>query len=156
MTRGVALPLAARRPSDIVRVTRRRSTTAESGYTSLRDRVAPARPERPAFSGPLIVLVGPAVTGAVEICLLALRQVPGCVLVGERTAGAPGTAPVHRLGHGLRLAVPERQVFDPDGRPVLGRGIEPDRHVAWESPTPERPDYDPVLHRAVVIALGTL
>jgi hypothetical protein len=99
------------------------------------------------FRGRIALLVGAGTVSSCESFVLMMRQVPGCRLIGQPTAGASGNPKPFDLGNGVVVLVPSWQDMDPDGNCLEGRGIEPDLPVGFES---ERfSGEDPVLAAAL-------
>lgn len=71
------------------------------------------------FAGPVVVLVGPATSGAAELLARILSGVPGVTVVGEPTAGSPREPLVRALPNGWSLGVPNLDVTGPDGESWL-------------------------------------
>lgn len=71
------------------------------------------------FAGPVVVLVGPATSGAAELLARILSGVPGVTVVGEPTAGSPREPLVRALPNGWSLGVPNLEVTGPDGESWL-------------------------------------
>ncbi len=78
------------------------------------------------YDGRVIVLIGPGTAGAAEMLVLALRGLPGAVLVGEPTAGSPTPPLARTLPNGWSLGVPALDLVTPDGTAWMGRPIVPD------------------------------
>lgn len=78
------------------------------------------------FPGELAVLVGPGTSGAAELLVLALRQVPGVTFVGEPTAGSPSPILARALPVGWSLGLPNQRTEDASGTSFDGIGVPPD------------------------------
>jgi C-terminal processing protease CtpA/Prc len=115
-------------------------------YVDGGDLVARPLPGGP-FPARLVVLVGPGTAGAAETLALALREVPGAVLVGAPTAGSLSPMLLRELPNGWTLGLSHQRVVDADGRSWEGSGIPVD-HVVDEEPEAGR---DPVLERALEV-----
>jgi C-terminal processing protease CtpA/Prc len=106
---------------------------------------------RPLPTGPyparLAVLVGPGTAGAAELLALALREVPGAVLVGAPTAGSLSPMLLRELPNGWTLGLSHQRVVDADGRSWEGIGIPVD-HAVDEAAGPDR---DPVIEAAAAV-----
>jgi hypothetical protein len=111
------------------------------------DRVVEPNPERPAYRGPLVVLMGPRNMSSCESFLLMMRQVPGCKLVGERSYGTSGNPKPFELANGVTVLLPSWEDLLPDGSPLESAGIVPDIEV--KSDPLAAPEADPVLHEAL-------
>ena len=81
---------------------------------------------RPHYSGPVAVLIGTGTVSSCESFVLMMRQVPGCKLIGQPTAGASGNPLPFDLGNGVVVYVPSWQDLDLDGVCIEGRGVAPD------------------------------
>jgi len=113
---------------------------------------APPLAPRPA-PGPPVVLVDAGCRSACEQAALLLRAL-GARLLGETTGGASG-APVRvpMPYSGAVLSVPARALFDAEGRPVEGRGVEPDEVVVATLDDLRR-GADRALERALELVAG--
>lgn len=105
------------------------------------------------FSGPVVVLIGPATAGPAEALVLALRDLPFVTLVGEPTAGSPGRPLARLLPNGWTLGVPNLDVITADGIRWAGRPIVPDVLVPFVADDIAA-GQDPGLDRAREIAGG--
>lgn len=76
-----------------------------------------------------------------------MKQVPGCRIVGARTAGASGNPQPHLLANGVTVLLPSWCDMSPDGSPLETHGIAPDIDVAAQ-PT-DFASADPVLAAAI-------
>jgi len=102
------------------------------------------------YSGPLVVLTGPATFSSAEDFLVPLQYSGRAVLVGEKTGGSTGNPIMVPLpGGGMFKVVSKRDMF-PDGREFVGIGISPDVEV---HPTQRdlRSGTDPVLDKGITI-----
>lgn len=81
---------------------------------------------RPHYSGPVAVLIGTGTVSSCESFVLMMRQVPGCKLIGQPTAGASGNPLPFDLGNGVVVYVPSWKDLDLDGVCIEGRGVAPD------------------------------
>ncbi len=78
------------------------------------------------YTGPVVVLTGPATLSSAEDFLVPLKSSGRAVLVGETSAGSTGNPIAVRLpGGGSFKVVSKRDLF-PDGREWVGIGISPD------------------------------
>jgi C-terminal processing protease CtpA/Prc len=103
------------------------------------------------FQGRVAVLVGPGTVSSCESFAMMMRQVPGCKLIGERTAGASGNPKPVALGNGVVLFVPTWQDLELDGTCLEGRGLQPDIEV--DAGRGLAAGRDPVLAAAVKLLL---
>jgi len=99
------------------------------------------------FRGRIAVLVGAGTVSSCESFVLMMRQVPGCRLIGQPTAGASGNPKPFDLGNGVVVFLPSWQDMDLDNNCLEGRGIEPDVLVGLE--TEPVAGKDPVLAAAL-------
>jgi len=99
------------------------------------------------FHGRVAVLVGPGTVSSCESFAMMMRQVPGCKLIGQRTAGASGNSKPVALGNGVVLFVPTWWDMELDGACLEGRGLQPDVEV--DAASGLAAGRDPVLAAAV-------
>ncbi len=118
-------------------------TYVDGGDVVIRPQPSGAYPAR------IAVLVGPGTSGAGEWLALALRQVPGSVLVGAPTAGSLSPLLVRELPNGWTLGLSHQRVLDADGVSWEGIGIPVD--VAVDGAADD--DRDPGIEAALA-ALG--
>ncbi|MGO8677126.1 MAG: S41 family peptidase [Limisphaerales bacterium] len=85
----------------------------------------------PRHRGRVAVLVGPGTVSSCESFVMMMRRVPGCKLIGQRTAGSSGNPKPVDLGNGVVLFVPSWQDLDLHGACLEGRGVEPDVDAPW-------------------------
>jgi hypothetical protein len=103
----------------------------------------------PRFRGPVAVLIGPLDHGNTEWLALMMKQVPSCVLIGEKTSGMLGTDEKLDLGNGVTVSLPKYAPRLPDGTDVSA-GVQPDIEVkATQADFDE--GRDPVLDAALKI-----
>ena len=81
------------------------------------------------YKGKVVVLVNEITQSQAEYTTMALRSVPGTVVVGSTTAGADGNVSSFMLPGGLRSMISGIGVFYPDGTPTQRVGIVPDHTV---------------------------
>lgn len=100
------------------------------------------------YGGKIVVLVDEVTQSRAEYTAMALRAIPGTVVVGSTTAGADGDASQFSLPGQQTTMVTGLGVFYPDHRPTQRLGIVPDVVV---TPTPAgiAAGRDEVLERAV-------
>jgi len=115
--------------------------------------ILPAREGTPRFHGPLVLLTGPETASAAEDFAMVLQKSGRAVLVGERTAGDTGQIISFGLPQGGILWVLTKWDFFPDGRELIGVGIQPDIELR---PTIKEiiSGEDPVLEKAVSIIIN--
>jgi carboxyl-terminal processing protease len=107
---------------------------------------------RPAWSGPLAVLVNEDTASAAEVLAAALARRGRARLVGRRTYGK-GAAQITLAiaGTDTALCLTVARVYDPDGACLEGAGLAPDRHVDAPAEPPARLEDDPVVRAAVEV-----
>ncbi|MBP6810704.1 MAG: hypothetical protein KA138_04265 [Saprospiraceae bacterium] len=81
------------------------------------------------YTGKVVVLINEISQSQAEYTTMALRSVPGTVVVGSTTAGADGNVSEFMLPGGLRSMISGIGVFYPDGTPTQRIGIVPDYTV---------------------------
>jgi len=86
------------------------------------------RGEHP-YSGPVIVLTGPATVSAAEDFLVPLKASKRATLVGERTAGSTGMPMFVNVGGGVQARICTKRDTYPDGSDFVGIGVIPDIEV---------------------------
>ena len=105
------------------------------------------------FRGRVAVLIGPGTVSSCESFAMMMRRVPGCKLIGARTAGASGNPKPFDLGNGVTLFVPSWRDLDLDGACLEGRGLAPDIEVEADLGA-FRNGHDPVLALALAFLRG--
>jgi|GEM_PF-2793393 len=125
-----------------------RRSSSPSGWSEVRERVLKPNASGPQYRGKVAVLMGRACMSACEGFLLMMRQVPGCVLVGERSYGASGNPKPHELGNGVTVWVPSWKAMDAKGNYFETQGIMPDIRIAAKRDELKRKDA--VLEAALV------
>ncbi len=115
-------------------------------FTPVLERYVQPNKSRPKYRGKVTVLTGPVVMSSCEAFVLMMKQVPGCVIVGETTQGSSGNPKPYDLGNGVTVFLPCWQAMLPDGTCFEGKGIQPDIPVKT---TPDRiTTSDPVINAA--------
>lgn len=111
------------------------------------------QPQRPTFTGRVVVLVDEVTQSSAEYHAMAFRVAPGALVVGSTTAGADGNVSRIPLPGGMQAMITGIGTFYPDRRPTQQIGIVPDLEVR---PTLAgfRAGRDEVLEAAVSRALG--
>lgn len=84
---------------------------------------------------------------------MALRTVPGALVVGSTTAGADGNVSEFTLPGGLRSMISGIGVFYPDGKPTQRVGIVPD-HTVLPTIAGVKSGKDEVLEYAMKLIKG--
>lgn len=107
--------------------------------------------ESGAFTGRVIVLTNRRTISAAENLVLAMRTVPGAMIVGDTTAGAMADTVPMAIGDGWTFTVPVNVMRDRDGVSWEGVGLAP---ALWVRNTPEavRAGRDAVLELAIALA----
>jgi C-terminal processing protease CtpA/Prc len=82
-----------------------------------------------AYKGKLVILVNEISQSQAEYTTMALRSVPGAVVVGSTTAGADGNVSRFNLPGGITSMFSGIGVYYPDGKPTQRIGIVPDVQV---------------------------
>lgn len=118
-----------------------------NAFGPVHDRVVQPNKARPQYRGKVAVLVGPVVISSCESFVLMMKQIPGCVLVGEPTQGSSGNPKPYDLGNGVTVYLPSWKDLLPDGTCLEGVGIAPD--VLVKVRPPEIMDKDPVIEAAL-------
>lgn len=147
-----ALLVATRFVSTVTTVGSKEARRPDGSWAAAGDLVVHPRPQGN-FAGPVVILVGPATAGPAEALVLALRDLPGVTVVGEPTAGSPGTPLARTLPNGWVLGVPNLDVVTPDGMRWAGRPIPPDVVVPLDA-TAVASGSDPALDAAREILVG--
>lgn len=135
----------------------------EIGRQSGRKKEEPivAKPRRPNFSGPLVLLVDSETASAAEIFARHFQRQGRAKVVGDQTAGAVVVARIHpgRVGsqyfaeYAVQVSI--AQFVMPDGEKLEGKGVTPDYLVV---PTGEdlAENRDPALVKATEVACEML
>ena len=79
-----------------------------------------------ALEGPVVVLTSPETTGAGEVFVQALRELPNVTVLGEATQGALSDRLVRDLPNGWQFTLPHQRVTTVAGEDVAGVGLAPD------------------------------
>ena len=86
----------------------------------------PARRDRIAYSGPVVLLCSPRTAGAAEDFVVAFRAGARGPVIGGTTAGTAGQTAVLPLALGWRVRLTVSRAAFPDGKEFVGTGIAPD------------------------------
>ena len=89
----------------------------------------PARSERLAYSGPVVLLASRRTAGAAEDFMVPFRAGGRGPIIGETTAGSAGPTAVLPLAAGWRIRLTIARETFPDGKEFVGTGIVPDISV---------------------------
>ncbi len=103
--------------------------------------------DRVAFAGPVALLINRGSSGAAEIVASGFRSADRGELVGVPTSGRAAVQKALPLGDGAGLVLSVGQYWTPDGKPLLGEGLEPTVEVGRNSD--EDDEDDPVLEKAI-------
>ena len=102
-----------------------------------------------AFDGNVTVLINRGSSGAAEIVASAFQAADRGELVGIQTSGRSAVQKTIPLGDGSGVILSVAQYSTPDGKALLGEGLEPTVEVSRDVDTPK--DEDPVLDKALEI-----
>jgi carboxyl-terminal processing protease len=97
-----------------------------------------------------VILTAPNTLSTAEDFLVPLDYAGRALLVGEPTAGSTGDPVNVRLPGGAILRVRSKRDTYPDGRELVGRGIEPDI-VVHPTVAGIRANRDEVLEKAIEV-----
>ena len=118
-------------------------------FTSVYERYVQPNKARPKYRGKVAVLTGPVVMSSCESFVLMMKQVPGCVLVGEPTQGSSGNPKPHDLGNGVTVYLPSWKAMLPDGTCFEGKGIQPD--ILVKAQPKQITTKDPIIEAALEV-----
>lgn len=102
--------------------------------------------DRVAFDGPMVLVINRGSAGAAEIVASAFRTAKRGELVGVPTSGRAAVQKALSLGDGTAIILSVAQYWTPDGKPMLGDGLEPT--VAVERSPDDAEGTDPILDKA--------
>ena len=125
---------------------------SETGFSKVRTRYFDRNDMGPVYRGKVVVLVGNVCMSSCEALVLMMKQVPGAVVMGERTRGSSGNPQRHEVIDGVEVSLPSWRAMDMDGVCFEGVGIRPDVEVKAGQEDFER--GDPVFERAVMLLMG--
>lgn len=83
------------------------------------------------FTGPVVVLIGPASISATENFALMMRELPHVTLIGETTWGGFSDQLLRVLPNGWTFSLSHQRFVAADGEIYEGRGVSPDIAVAF-------------------------
>jgi carboxyl-terminal processing protease len=106
--------------------------------------------DRVAFRGDLVLLINGGSSGAAEIVASAIREAKRGELLGVPTSGRSAMQRAISLGDGTAVVLSVAQYSTPDGKPLLGEGLEPTL-VVERTPEDEEKGIDPVIDKAIEI-----
>ena len=105
------------------------------------------------YEGQVVILVNETSQSQAEYTSMALRTIPGALVVGSTTAGADGNVSEFTLPGGLRSMISGIGVFYPDGKPTQRVGIVPD-HTVLPTIAGVKSGKDEVLEYAMKLLKG--
>jgi carboxyl-terminal processing protease len=106
--------------------------------------------DRVAFSGDMVLLINGGSSGAAEIVASAFRTAKRGEILGVPTSGRSAVQKAISLGDGTAVVLSVAQYWTPDGKPLLGEGLEPTL-VVERTPEDEEKGIDPVLDKAIEV-----
>ncbi len=106
--------------------------------------------DRVAFTDDLVLLVNGGSSGAAEIVASAVRTAKRGEILGVPTSGRSAVQRAISLGDGTAVVLSVAQYWTPDGKPLLGEGLEPTLVVERTSEDEEK-GVDPVLDKAIEV-----
>jgi carboxyl-terminal processing protease len=104
--------------------------------------------DRVAFTGDVVLLINGGSSGAAEIVASAFRTAKRGEILGVPTSGRSAVQKAISLGDGTAVVISVAQYWTPDGKPLLGEGLEPTLVVERTLEDEER-GVDPVLDKAI-------
>ncbi|GIP39463.1 hypothetical protein J31TS4_27430 [Paenibacillus sp. J31TS4] len=93
-------------------------------------RPASRKPDPAAYDGALVLLTDRGTGSAAEEFALPFRDNGRALLIGEPTRGSAGQSFTYRFKNGMSVRIGTSRVYLPDGSPLEGVGIVPDRLVS--------------------------
>jgi C-terminal processing protease CtpA/Prc len=139
-------------PSDFVYFTN--GHVGNPGLFTETDAMVCGEENKNAYGGKLIILVNEISQSQAEYTAMALRSVPGAIVVGSTTSGADGNVSDFTLPGGLRSMISGIGVFYPDGKPTQRVGIVPD-HTVLPTISGVKAGRDELLEFAVKLIKGS-
>jgi len=106
--------------------------------------------DRVAFAGDMVLLINGGSSGAAEIVASAFRTAKRGEVLGVPTSGRSAVQKAISLGDGTAVVLSVAQYWTPDGKPLLGEGLEPTL-VVERTPEDEEKGIDPVLDKAIEV-----
>ena len=107
------------------------------------------KPRGARFARPVALLTNRYVVSAAERFVLAMRVIPGVVVIGDTTAGGSGIPATRELPNGWTYRLPQAAAYTEVGEPYEGVGLAPDIAVR-RTPADSTAGRDPTLERALV------
>jgi hypothetical protein len=105
-----------------------RNGPGHGDFTPLEEHYLPPRGKAP-FTGPVAVLTNRRTFSAGERFVLAMRSIPGTIVVGDTTGGGSGNPLYRELPNGWSLSISRWIEWAPDGTTHEGVGLAPDRYA---------------------------
>jgi carboxyl-terminal processing protease len=106
--------------------------------------------DRVAFDSEVVLLINGGSSGAAEIVASAFRTAKRGEILGVPTSGRSAVQRAISLGDGTAVVLSVAQYWTPDGKPLLGEGLEPTL-VVERTPEDEEKGADPVLDKAIEV-----
>jgi len=131
---------------------RYRDISEPNGFTQVYSRYVAPNTDHPRYTGQVAVLMGQKCMSSCEAFLLMMKQVPGCVLMGETSYGSSGNPQPHDLFNGVSVYLPCWLAMRPNETCFEGEGIFP--HITVEATQQELLTHDPVLDAALLQLRG--
>lgn len=110
--------------------------------------------DRVAFTGDMVLLINGGSSGAAEIVASAFRTAKRGEILGVPTSGRSAVQKAISLGDGTAVVISVAQYWTPDGKPLLGEGLEPTLVVERTLEDEER-GVDPVLDKAIEVLVDS-
>ena len=110
--------------------------------------------DRVAFTGDMVLLINGGSSGAAEIVASAFRTAKRGEILGVPTSGRSAVQKAISLGDGTAVVISVAQYWTPDGKPLLGEGLEPTL-VVERTPEDEEKGVDPVLDKAIEVLVDS-
>ncbi|MGB0521505.1 MAG: S41 family peptidase [Flammeovirgaceae bacterium] len=102
------------------------------------------------FTSPVVVLTSDFTASAAEVFLLAMKQLPQVLLVGDTTEGIFSDMYEFRLPNGWRASLSHQQFFSANMVNYEGKGIKPDYPVI-NTKQDLQSQHDPVIQKAIAV-----
>ncbi|MBS0196012.1 MAG: S41 family peptidase [Planctomycetes bacterium] len=123
-----------------------RDRESPSGFTQPIARVVKPDPNKPRFTGRVVVLIGQACASSNESFIAMMKHGANATLIGEKTLGSSGNPRRTDLGNGVQISLPSWRDLMPDGSLLEGVGISPDVAAGQDA---NFESNDPVLDAAL-------
>ena len=107
-----------------------RDVDEPNGWTPIQERILRPNPDQPKYHGRVVVLIGQANLSSCEAFILMMKQVPGCILIGNTSGGSSGNPKPCDLGNLVTVWLPSWKALRPDGTCFETEGIKPDIFVS--------------------------